>query len=264
MAEAEEIIQIRKRTHVKMARVFSALLLFVVSAFPQQAAPSPELTFARLARSSKEYLRDSAELPMHLTFSLSATNAAGRVVKSRHGAVDYDFHGYNSRFMKGDVTLHGWKSRDKSVGTLAGASTIVGMLIPEAEQAFRMQVLDSPDPDIVVAEFALISECHPIWTNEVDLPAQMCGNFKAQLHKDDLSMKSLSFDITGMPLQDKVDYLGQATINRDYVAIDFQKVMLPGDPKPFVVPGRVTCTVETNQGKLFISGEFTVKKIKQK
>jgi hypothetical protein len=249
-----------------MARVFFALFLFVVGAFPQQAAPLPALTYAQFARSSKEYLRDSAELPMHLTFSLSATNAVGRVVKSRHGAVDYDFHGYNSRSRNGNFTLRGWKSRDKAVGTVAGASTIASMMLlaPAAEQAFRMQVVNSPDHETIVAEFAPISECHPIWADEVDLPAEMCGNLKAQLRKDDLSMKSVTFDIAGMPIPGEVDYLGHATINRDYVVIEFQKVMLPGDPKPFIVPSHVTCTLETDKGKMLISGDFTLKKIKKK
>jgi hypothetical protein len=251
-----------------MARVFFALFLFVVSAFPQQTAPSPELTYARFARSNKEYLRDSAELPMHLTFSLSATNAAGRVVKSRHGSVDYDFHGYNSRSRNGNFTLHGMKSKDKSVGTVAGAAMLPSMMLilreEEAEKAYRMQVVDSPQTGTIVADFAMLGECHPTWTDDLYLPANLCGNSKVQLHNDDLSMKSLAFDIAGMPIQGKVDYLGQATINRDYVVIDFQKVMLPGDPKPFVVPSHLTCTLDTNKGKLVIAADFTLKKTKKK
>jgi hypothetical protein len=258
-----------------MARPFLALILFVCSAFSQQDAPSlrltekssesTELTFARFARSSKEFLRDSAELPMHMAFSLSATNAAGKVVKTRHGAVDYDFHGYNSRSREGNFTIHGWKARNKGVGTLAGAPVIVSLLmLPEAEQAFRMRVIDSPDPEIVIAEFSLISECQPVWNNEFDVPTQTCGNFKVQLHKNDLSMKSLTFAIVGMPLQGEVDYLGQAAINHEYISMDFQKVTLAADPRPFVVPSHITCTLETDRGKLVINGEFTVKKIKQK
>jgi hypothetical protein len=203
---------------------------------------------------------------MHMAFSLSATNAVGKVVKTRHGAVDYDFHGYNSRSREANASFHGWKSRDKAVGTVAGASTITNMMLlaPEAEQAFRMQVVNSQDDETMVAEFAPIGECHPIWANEVDLPADMCGNIKVQLRKDDLSMKSVTFEIAGMPIQGEVDYLGHATINRDYVVIDFKEIMLPGDPKPFVVPSHVTCTLETNKGKLLISGDFTVKKNKKK
>jgi hypothetical protein len=253
-----------------MTRVFSALLLFVISAFSQQDAPSlrltekpsesSELTFAKFARSSKEFLRDSAELPMHMAFSMSATNVDGKVVRSRHGAVDYNFHGYNSRSREGNFTIHGWKARDKGVGTLAGAPTIVTLLmLPEAEQAFRMRVIDSPDPETVIAEFSLISECQPVWNNEFDVPAQTCGNFKVQLRKNDLSMKSLTFAIAGMPLRGEVDYLGQAAINHEYISMDFQKVTLAADPRPFVVPSHITCTLETNKGKLLISGDFMLK-----
>ena len=202
---------------------------------------------------------------MHMTFSLTATNAAGRVIKTRNGRVDYNFHGYNTRSMNGNFTLHGMKSHDKSAGTLGGAPTISGLLlIPELDRAFRMQVADSPDFEILVVDFKYLGECHPAWNNEFYLPADMCGSFKVQLHKDDLSIKSLSFEIAGMPIQGKIDYLGEAAINRNYVVIDLQKVMLPGDPKPFVVPSHISCTLETDKGKLVISGDFSVKKIKQK
>jgi hypothetical protein len=248
-----------------MARVVFALLMFLVPGASQQSAPSPELTFARFSRSSKEYLRDSAELPMHLTFDLTATNSSGRVIKSRHGAVDYDFHGYNTRSMNGDTAIQKMKSRDQAaVGTAVGAPLVPGMLLlipPEdAEKTYRMQVLDSPTPEIVIADFVALGECHPKWTGEVYLPAAFCGNSKVQLSKDDLSVKSAAIEINGMPIQGKVDYLGQATIHRCYLIIDFQKVMLPGDPKPFVVPSHVAYTVDTNKGKLVLTAEYALRK----
>ena len=57
-----------------------------------------------------------------------------------------------------------------------------------------------------------------------------------------------------------VDYLDEANITGYHVDMDFQKVTLPGDPKPFVVPKHVTVTVITDKGKLLMSGEFALKK----
>jgi len=79
-----------------------------------------------------------------------------------------------------------------------------------------------------------------------------------------LSARSVLFKATlnhnGLPLPGNVDYLDEANITGYHVDMDFQKVTLPGDPKPFVVPRHVTVTVITDKGKLLMSGEFALKK----
>jgi hypothetical protein len=80
-----------------------------------------------------------------------------------------------------------------------------------------------------------------------------------QLAKDDLSVRSFVWHTNGLPLQTKVDSLGEANITAYHVEIEFQKATLPGDPKPFVVPHHVTVTVITDKGRLQMAGEFALK-----
>jgi hypothetical protein len=57
-----------------------------------------------------------------------------------------------------------------------------------------------------------------------------------------------------------MDVFGAATILRYHVDADFQKVLLPGDPKPFLVPKLVTVTVDTDKGKIVMNSEYKLRK----
>jgi hypothetical protein len=276
---------------VKIARL--RLLIALSLAVPvtaQQPVPANEISFERVARASKEFLRDSAELPMRITVDFSATDLTGRVRKHRTGKFDYAFHGFNPRSNIGKLNLqHGPRHSIKEAGTTAVAATLAAVLVaPGAERRFKMKVIDSPQPDIFAAEFVpeednleathveLGTKEEPVpelksgpeekcqtsgWMQEVYLFKNIClGHVQVQLQKDDLSIKSFASDADGLPLQAKVDYLGEANITGYHVDIDFQKATLPGDPKPFVVPWHVSVSVITDKGKLVMAGEFALKK----
>ena len=125
-----------------------------------------------------------------------------------------------------------------------------------------MKVIDSPRPDIFAVEFVPEQKCQPLeWMRAAYLFKSLCmGRMRVQLQRDDLSIKAFAFDAGGLPVQGKVDYLGEASITAFHVDIDFQKATLPGDPKPFVVPWHVTVSVVTDKGKLVMAGEFALKK----
>jgi hypothetical protein len=99
------------------------------------------------------------------------------------------------------------------------------------------------------------------WMHKAYLFRTICpGRLHVQMQKDDLSIKAFAFDVAGLPLPGNVDYLDKANITGYHVDMDLQKVTLPGDPKPFVVPRHVTVTVITDKGTLLMSGEFALKK----
>jgi hypothetical protein len=56
-----------------------------------------------------------------------------------------------------------------------------------------------------------------------------------------------------------MDVLGPVTILHFHSEADFQNVLLPGDPKPFLVPKLVTVTVDTDKGKLVMSSGYALK-----
>lgn len=272
---------------MKIAPPLIALLL-AVPVMAQQPAPATDFTFERVTRASKESLRDSAELPMRITVDFSATDLTGRVRKHRKGKFDYDFHGFNPRSNNANVDLHGSRHSFKEGGTMAAISMLPAVLVaPDGEGRLKMKSVESPQPDIFVAEFSPRDEslgaaafglstekrvpekkpgpgekCQTSgWMQNAYVFKNIClGRAQVQLQKNDLSVKSFAWDTTGLPLQGKVDYLGEANITGYHFDMDFQKATLPGDPKPFVVPWHVTVTVITDKGKLLMSGEFTLKK----
>lgn len=266
-----------------MARVFFTLFLFIVSALAQQDTPSPalsqkpaespELTFPRFSRSSKEYLRDSAELPMILTVDFSATGLNGRMRKHIAGKFDYSFHGFNPRSSNANLNLHGPKPSIREAVAVALVAVLPSELVAAGvENRLKMKAIDSSQTDILAAEFVpeekVVPEmkCHTSgWMEESYFFENLClGIARVQLQRDDLSIKTFAYDPDGLPLQANVRYLGETNITAYHVDMDFQKAMLPGDPNPFVVPWHVTVTVITDQGKLLIKGEFALKKIRQK
>ena len=263
------------------------LLIALLFAFPQ--SPATEISFERVTRASRESLRDTAELPMRITTEFSAADLHGRVLKHRTGEFDYDFHGYNPRSNNGLLNLLGPKPSIKEATTVAAITMLPSVLVaPGIEQKLRMKLLDSPQPDVFVAEFAPEKDsfamsyevrvnkekpvpaetsgpnvaCQSIgWMRKAYLFSHIClGRAQVQLEKDDLSVKSFAWDTVGLPLHNKIDYLGEANITGYRVDIDFQKATLPGDPKPFVVPRHVTVTVSTDKGRLLMAGEFALKK----
>jgi len=248
---------------MNVARLLFALLL-TVPAMAQQPTVSTEISFERIARASKEFLRDSAELPMHITMDFSATDLTGRVLKHRKGEFDYDFHGFNPRSNNAKTNLRGSpKSGFKEAASTAFVATLPALLVDSGvEHDVKMKVIDSPKPDIFAAEFVPEETCQTLeWTRDAYLFKNVCtGRMQVQLQRDDLSIKAFAFDAGGLPVQGKVDYLGEASITGFHVDIDFQKATLPGDPKPFVVPWHVTVTVVTDKGKLVMAGEFALKK----
>ncbi|HEX4605215.1 MAG TPA: hypothetical protein VH724_14540 [Candidatus Angelobacter sp.] len=271
---------------MKIARGIFIALLLAVPVTAQQPPTATEISFERVTRASRESLRDSAELPMRVTTDFSATDLAGHVRKHRTGKFDYDFHGFNPRSSNSTMNLRGLgltRSGYKEATTTAIAATLAAVLVaPGAEHRFKMKVIDSPQPDIFVAEFAAEEDsfgtihveglsteksspeekCQTLgWMRKAYLFRTICpGRLRVKMQKDDLSIKAFAFDAAGLPLPAEVDYLGEANITGYHVDIDFQKATLPGDPKPFVVPRHVVVTVATDKGKLVMAGEFALKK----
>jgi hypothetical protein len=278
------MVDSRKGRYMDLAQLLIALLL-ALPASGQQSA-STDISFERVTRASKESLRDSAELPMRIAVDFSATDQTGRVRKHRKGRFDYDFHGFNPRSGSATMNLRGLgltRSGYKEATTTAIVATMAAVLVaPGAERRFTMKVIDPPRPDIFAAEFVPEEEsfgtvqvkslnmekadpgekCQTSgWMRKAYLFSSICpGRLQVQMEKDDLSIKAFAFDVAGLPLPVKVDYLDEANITGYHVDTDFQKVTLPGDPKPFVVPRHVTVTVITDKGKLLMSGEFALKK----
>jgi hypothetical protein len=236
-------------------------LLFALLAMAGASACAQQLTFDQLARASKIYFRDTAEFPMRMSLDFSAIDSRGKMRKHKTGNFDYDFHGYNPLSQKAHLSMHGPRS-----GLKAGASAGVAVVLPisvlytNAEDYYRFVSAEGSAPGLLSAKLTPVETCLKAqWSVDTYLLNQTCGSWELEVTKDELELRRYHFETAGLPAQGKIDYLGSATVNRLYVDADFQEVQIPSDPKPFLVPKKVLVTVETDKGKLLITGDFTPK-----
>lgn len=217
-----------------------------------------EVTFSHVAKAGKIYFRDSAEFPMHISVELTATDPSGKVRKHKTGKFKYDFHGYNQRSAKSTITLRGPRGMMKAaLGGAVSSMAPISFLSPEAEKEYAFTVLDQ-GTDVISARLSRIAQCEPsTWMREFNALGTICGSFEVQLQKDDFALKHYIFDAGNLPVAAAIDVLGQATVSGYHAEVEFQKVFLADDPKPFLVPKQITVTITTDKGKLVISSAYT-------
>lgn len=244
-------------------------LLFLLVTIPGLAQPAAdEVTLAQVAKAAKVYFHDSAEFPLRMKVEMTFTDLAGHVRKHQTGKYDYYFNGYNVRSQGGRGDLKGFRSNWRSRGTLRAARAtafapmlLIEFFMPDTGGGAIFTVREGSAPGMLAAVLKPIGSCDPFqWLKEYYSAESFCGVVEAQLRKDDLELKGFSFDALGLPVPATIDTFGNATILRYHSNGEFQKIFLPGDPKPFLVPRLVTVTVETDKGKLVMSSVFTLRK----
>jgi hypothetical protein len=232
-------------------------------------ASDDAVTFAQLSKAAKVYLRDSAEFPLNTKVEVTFTDLAGHVRNHKTGTYKYNFHGYNVRSSTGKLNLDGsWRTalsgstlRRAAIATSIAPILLGVLLYPDTEKNFLLTMSQGDSPDLVSVTIKPGGECDLFqWDNERYISHSFCGSYALQVGKDDFVLKHFAFDASRLPAPAEMDVLGQATISRYHSEAEFQKVFLPGDPKPFLVPKRVTITVETDKGKLVMSGNYTLRK----
>ena len=245
-----------------------AVALAQTTQVSEKLTPAPA-TLTQLATAAKAYLRDSAEFPLKMQLSMVATDSSGRVIKRDHAAGTYDFHGYNpsSENASGNARLMSglFHSAKNMVPTFMNgflASVLPSSILAKKDaDNYSLEPAESaPSSQLMIARVRHLKCTEFKWSSEKTFPENFCGASQFVLQKDDLSLRHFSFEAAGLPLQTEVKPFGRCEILRYRAEVEFQKVMLPGDPKPFVVPKHVEVTVETGRGKLIMTSDFAPRK----
>jgi hypothetical protein len=136
------------------------------------------------------------------------------------------------------------------------------VLSRDANEQYSLKTADASGKNLFLAVFTPIPGSCPglRWSAKNNAPESYCGPSRFGLQKDDLSLQNFSFEAAGLPLQAEVKPFGRCEILRYHSEVEFQKVMLPDDPKPFLVPKHVEVTVDTNKGKLIMTTDFASRK----
>ncbi len=246
-------------------RPLSLLLLASTFVFPQTAA-TPALTLAELANATRTYLRDSAEFPLDMHLTLSAVSTSGRVIKADTAEGRYDFHGYNPRSEHGSasfrITTRGMFHSAKPMVAPARNSFLAAILpntvlFKSAADRYSLETVPSQNALLLTVRVSPLSACTEFkWADQYNAPDTICGISEFQLQKDDMSLRHFSFEAGALPVVAEVKPFGKCQLRRYHLEAEFQKVTLPNDPKPFLVPAHVDVTVETDKGRLLMTADF--------
>jgi hypothetical protein len=263
----------------RLSILFALMLTIVAGAMAQTAqvsetlTPAPSaLTFSQVATAAKTYLRDSAEFPLSMQVSMMAVDGSGRTIKKDRAKGRYDFHGYNMRseHASGSMQVQTEGFFHSPRGMLPTVwNSFVASILPahalatKAEEKYAFEAAGSAAGGQLVTAIMipLSGTCSEFkWSIKNGVPERFCGTSKLELQKDDLSLQHLSFDSSGLPLATEVKPFGRCQLLRYHAEVEFQKVMLPDDPKPFLVPKHVEVTVETDKGQLIMTSDFAPRK----
>jgi hypothetical protein len=234
-----------------------ALLLFFLVLF---RGISADLTVARVTAMAKTYFRDSAEVPMTVSVGTVVTDSTGRMKHQGQSTVRLIFHGYNQS--SGHFSLRGdsgWFNtgalRDSIVGDVT-AFMAAAMISPFKEQTRTVQII--PPSTVLVSDGECpVLELAPRWM----VPKQFCGTGRFRLAETggELTFEHFSFDSMGRPARARIAYLGDVQCTAFHADLEFQKVLLPGDSRPYFWPKETVTVLTTNKGKVTITNRYAAK-----
>ena len=137
--------------------------------------------------------------------------------------------------------------------------TVPGMVLGMDRDLYELEVNEAGSgTDLLTAKLIPAKPCPPFTMKDQPVPYfpdGICGTVEFQLHHD-LSFQKFAFEAPGLPIPTKLDSVGQCTLQRYQMEIEFQKVTLPGDTEPFLIPKQVTTTLETNKGNIVIASAY--------
>lgn len=73
-----------------------------------------------------------------------------------------------------------------------------------------------------------------------------------------LAVHGFGVDIEQLPALRKVRYLGEVQIRKIHSDGEVQEARMGDDPRPFLVPKRVTTTIETDTGAVVVTNHYTL------
>jgi hypothetical protein len=256
--------------------IFSGVSI-LLNATTQTEQTTGKLTMEQLTTAAKHFFRDTAEFPLLQKMTMTVTDSSGRVIKTRNLSVDYVFRGFSPRTKSTLGNVHAEVSFWDAIGgakilKVAMNSDIWTMVAGDelvSDSGQNEMVASSNLPanhdgarqEFITAKLLPAKPCPAVTMKHhpddymTDLT---CGASEFQL-KDDLSFQKFSFEVTGLPAPVNVSPLGQCTLQRYHAEIEFQSVTVAGEKEPFIVPKKVTASLETNKGKILIVSEYEPK-----
>jgi len=244
------------------------LLLAAAAGVAQPIAGSGPVDPAQATALFKMFLRDSAELPMDVAVTTVVTDAAGRQKRHVQGTIRLLFHGYSQQrerfsFHASAGLMYRRLLNDSMAAELATFKAFA-VVSPGKDGAPKVQIVQQGG-DLVARN---ADECreqemhtHGLYLSRGLYLQKDCSRAEFLLGRDAagaLEIRRYRLDVMNLPASVKLAYLGQVEVRQYMTEGDVQKVYLPGDPKPFLAPKHLVLTIETDKGRVVVTGDHTL------
>jgi hypothetical protein len=254
-----------------MLSVGILLLCFVLQGGERIALGPEKLTLEQLTQAAKHYFRDTVEFPLAQKMTFTATDPTGRVKKVEHVTAQYVFKGYNpnkqvsSGQLRGEISMWaamGGAKMFKAAFNSGLWTMFAGQILLTDSGEYSFESGDTGDGnELIIANMNHLQPCAMfIMSKRAQWygPDHVCGASEYQLLRD-LSFQKFTFDQAGLPAPVKMEPFGNCMLRRYHAEVEFQKVMVPEDKEPFLVPKQVTATLETDKGTIVIFSVYEPK-----
>jgi hypothetical protein len=235
---------------------------------PPDSAPNP--VAEKLVSAAKIYFRDTTEFPMTQVTTMTVTDSAGKNRKPTTITGDYLFRGYSKNSGSANATFH---SNISIWSALRGAKStrliingmfftmLPGLQIYAGTDAYAFE--DDPGEQATPRVKLTRTRPCPAFTSAQNptsfLPDDACGESEFYLDVDS-KLQKFTFESAGLPVQLKLDPLGNCTLLRYHAEVAFRSVTLQDEKAPFLVPALATSTLTTNKGTIVITSKYESKR----
>jgi hypothetical protein len=230
--------------------------------FGQTAPDRTEITAL-----TKSFLRDSAELPMTVAVETVVTNAKGKKVRNTHSMTEFVFRGYNgltgNASFKSNAGLMSYRILHDSIGPNFAILDAFTALAPHPEGLADVAVEGGQSGEPFLLKTA--AECKELqfaMSGQFPYPNKKCYATEFRVRKGEAgewTIERFGLDVAELPAPGKIPYLGLAQIRKVHAEGELQAVRLPDDPRPFLIPKRVTVSIESDKGTAVVTNQYTLK-----
>jgi len=227
----------------------------------------PTLDRSEITKLSKSFLRDSAELPMTVTVETVVTNANGKKVRNTHSTTELVFRGYNGETGRSSFHLNaGLMSYRIMHDSIAPNFAVLDAFTaiapgPEGLKDVAVEGGQSGEPFLLRTAPACKDNQFAM-SGQFLYPNNRCYATEFRVRREPagtLALDRFQVDVANLPAAGKIPYLGPATIRKVHAEGELQAALLPDDPRPFLIPKRVTVTVESDRGTAVVTNRYTLK-----
>jgi len=213
---------------------------------------------------SKTFLRDSAELPMDVLVKTVVTDAKGKTKRDARSNVQFVFRGYSAGTEKYSFrSTAGFMSlrilHDSFAGNLAAINAF-SRLTPHGSNPAEVTIDPGGPGGSFIIRSKAAADCHGFsMSSEFLYGEHYCYSAVFRVTRDTagkLAVQDFAVDIERLPAPGKVRYLGEAQVRKIHSDGEVQEARMGDDPRPFLIPKRVTTTIETDKGAVVVTNDY--------